>query len=101
MEKLNKIKKEVMRLFPAIAIIVASLFMLGGDTAQIKMTVFQLTQLSLFLIFGHIVRRTMFPYLKLESLVSRLHESPIACAIGVLGGIVFICTILLCLVLLL
>lgn len=80
MERWKNLWYETRRIWPILLVIAAAVFWLG-DVAQLKVQVYTLSMVGLVVWASHLVRKAMFPYLDMSTMVRKGSESPVGAAI--------------------
>lgn len=84
--------KEVKRMSPQLVVIGLAVLFIDKEATQLFATLYRLSMLALIIIIMHIGRKALFPYLDLETIVSKSREEPIGAAIVWAGICMFLCT---------
>lgn len=84
---------EVKRHWPGLLVISVAL-MIFGDLSQLAVQVYTMSMVSLVIMFSHITRKSLMPYLKLEESVLRASKSAGGAGLVFLGGCILLSTII-------
>lgn len=94
MQLIRTLGYELYRLWPLLAIIAAALILLG-DVAQLAVQLYTLSMVAMVVAVVHLIRKALFPYVDLSTLVSRAKDSPAGAAIVYAATVALISVIIL------
>lgn len=85
---------ELKRIWPLLVIIGLSFAVVDASGAQLAVTVYNLSMMALVLISGHLIRKALFPYLDLGTIVQRASRTPTGSGLVAFGMFIFLCVML-------
>lgn len=87
-------RAEALRLWPLLAVVCLALLVFG-DAAQLAVQLYTLSMVALVLAVAHLVRKSLFPYIDLSTLVDKAEESPAGAAV-IFASVIALIIALLC-----
>jgi hypothetical protein len=93
MQKIKNILHELKRVFPLLVAILLAMIVFQ-DSSQINVQLYALSMVAFVVVFFHIARQWMFPYIDLEELVNIAKRNQISSAIIFASIIAFLIAVI-------
>jgi hypothetical protein len=93
MQKIKNILYELKRVFPLLVAILLAMIVFQ-DSSQINVQLYALSMVAFVVVFFHIARQWLFPYINLGELVNIAKRNPISSAIVFASIIAFLIAVI-------